>query len=299
MASALRKTAHLLTALSSSLPNSIKTPNPPIVYHPLDLSFPELHRVLGEMDEAFGEQLKDKVACIGLHGDYEAGLQFIRDGKLGTLRNAPSTQGLELNEALNIAASSAEAVIHPATLDKEERSPILSATSESQITPGVATSPLPSIITDDDVISSGGSWSPVEGDDSSHSFTWPTSLEDKAPRPLHLVFLGSSLGNFPRDGAVSFLRSLPLRQGNTLLLGLDGRPTPGKEGCRMVEIAYNDPAGHSRAFEEHGWDVVRSELGLKGDLGVDFVGRYNEALGEYSGQRRSSIHLFRPARGIL
>jgi hypothetical protein len=99
-------------------------------------------------------------------------------------------------------------------------------------------------------------------------------------RPLHLVFLGSSLGNFEREAAAPFLASLPLRQGDTLLLGLDGRPPPGPHGSKKVEVAYNDPAGHTRAFEEHGWDVVRQELGLQGDAGVEFVGRYNEELGK-------------------
>jgi uncharacterized SAM-dependent methyltransferase len=105
-------------------------------------------------------------------------------------------------------------------------------------------------------------------------------------RPLHLVFLGSSLGNFEREAAAPFLASLPLRQGDTLLLGLDGRPPPGPEGSKKVEVAYNDPAGHTRAFEEHGWDVVREELGLKGDAGVEFVGRYNEELGKSATRRR-------------
>ena len=50
-----------------------------------------------------------------------------------------------------------------------------------------------------------------------------------------------------------------------------------------VEVAYNDPAGHTKRFEEHGWDVVRAELGLEDD-GVEFVGRYNEVLGRFSHQ---------------
>ena len=49
-----------------------------------------------------------------------------------------------------------------------------------------------------------------------------------------------------------------------------------------MEVAYNDPAGYTRAFEEHGWKIVQRELGLEGDAGVEFVGRYNEVLGEIS-----------------
>lgn len=44
------------------------------------------------------------------------------------------------------------------------------------------------------------------------SISWP---------PLHLLFLGTTLGNFTRDEAVEFLKSLPLRpgRGDTLMLG--------------------------------------------------------------------------------
>ena len=237
------------------------------------------------MDAEFGDQLKDKVDCIGLHGDYEAGLQFIRDGKLTSLRDITLGRSSQLEEAIHSNSISPEPLLHLATPDKPEASPDLSATSDSQITPGVTGSPLPSAITDDDVTSSGGSWSPIEVANTQHLYTWNTSSESKGLRPLHLVFLGSSLGNFPREAAAPFLRSLPLHQGDTLLIGLDGRPVPGLEGRHKVEIAYNDPAGHTRAFEEHGWDVVRVELGLQRDAGVEFVGRYNEVTGELARQR--------------
>lgn len=287
---ALRKTAYFLTALSSSIHST--TSHPPITYHPLDLSYPELHRVLGEMDEAFGEQLKDKVACIGLHGDYEAGLQFIRDGKLGTLRETRE-QGLLLDLALGHEMIDAGRVQSMDTKPDSALYPTSSA-SDSLVTPGTQSSPLPSAITDDtpSVNSSGRSWSPI-GDATMPE--WSSPNESEPSRPLHLVFLGSSLGNFPRDAAPKFLRSLPLRPGDTLLLGLDGRPASGCEGARKVEIAYNDPAGHTRAFEEHGWDVVRAELGLKGDAGVEFIGRYNEVLGEYKGSPSNA----RSPRGVL
>lgn len=292
MSSALRKTAYLLTALSSSIPHPPKNSTPLITYHPLDLSFPELHRVLREMDEAFGEQLKGKVDCIGLHGDYEAGLQFIRDGKLATLREVTETPDLPL-EGVPYGTSDSilpKAILQPATpLSGSEACPTSSPTTDALIAPGPEMSPLPSAITDDDSsefrTGSGRSWSPVEGDVPEPFYTWNAPPESEDSRPLHLVFLGSSLGNFPRETAAPFLRSLPLRSGDTLLLGLDGRPAPGIAGRRKVEIAYNDPAGHTRAFEEHGWDVVRESLGLRGDAGVEFVGRYNEELGELAQQR--------------
>lgn len=218
------------------------------------------------MDENFGEQLKGRVDCIGLHGDYEAGLQFIRDGKLGSLHEASHEASLDFAASISPEYSAT----------KPEPSPQLS-TSDSLVTPGPESSPLPSAITDGSEISSGRIWSPL----GEAAVASSAVSEEEPTRPLHLVFLGSSLGNLPRDAAPAFLRSLPLRPGDTLLLGLDGRPAPGQVGRRKVEIAYNDPAGHTRAFEEHGWDVVRSELGLEGDAGVEFVGRYNEILGKH------------------
>ncbi|ORX33987.1 hypothetical protein BD324DRAFT_584223 [Kockovaella imperatae] len=236
-AGALRKTGHLLTALASTVPDGGES----ITYHPLDLSYRELERVLGEMNESFGSQLQGKVNCIGLHGDYEAGLQFIRDGKLPSLR-----QDLALSE--------------------------LTITDES---------------------ASGGTWSPMESEDPLPSS--PPTRSTESNRPRHFVFLGSSIGNFSRQSAGPFLASLPLRRGDTLLLGLDGRPTPGADGRRKLEHAYNDPAGYTKAFEEHGWQVVRRELGLKGDAGVEFVGRYNEIEGRHESYLKSrgdqTLHL--------
>lgn len=232
------------------------------------------------MDEAFGNELKGKVDCVGLHGDYEAGLQFIRDGKLGTLRQSSRGRGLQLADFRTDSRDTSE--VEPKVV---EGSPPSSISDSEVITPGPEESSVPSAITDTTCGSEfdgSGTWSPVDAD-----VVAPSLAErDEAPalkseRPLHIVFLGSSLGNFPREAAPSFLKSLPLRKGDTLLMGLDGRPALGYEGRRKVEIAYNDPAGHTRAFEEHGWDVVREQLGLENDAGVEFVGRYNETLGEY------------------
>lgn len=249
------------------------------------------------MDEAFGDSLKGKVECIGLHGDYEAGLQLIREGKLASLRgSSPSSSIADLN-------LESDALISPGAREKpSDQSPPFSPQSDKSdisdqlVTPHVDPSPLPSAITDgsdenhcgNDALSSSGTWSPISEDDTHMHAQRPThapppskhnTSTETSERPLHIVFLGSSLGNFERESAAPFLKSLPLRQGDTLLIGLDGRPAIGPEGRKKVEVAYNDPSGHTRAFEEHGWDVVRQELGLKEDPGVEFVGRYNEVLG--------------------
>ncbi|WVQ98171.1 hypothetical protein IAU59_005293 [Kwoniella sp. CBS 9459] len=315
-AGALRKTAHLLTALSSALPggsDDTSSNTASITYHALDLSYPELDRVLGEMDESFGHALKGKVDCVGLHGDYEAGLQLIREGKL---RNLTRSQGTSERDSLVSSDEAGMAIPHANGI--KEDSPLLSPESARIVTPHSDFTPLPGA-TEDSEITCGprsgnrsGSWSPASNDDStalngSHTKAHgahlyrsrtPSSAQNQnteATRPLHFVFLGSSLGNFDRESAAPFLKSLPLKKGDTLLIGLDGRPAPGPEGKKKVELAYNDPAGHTKAFEEHGWEVVRQELGLKDDQGVEFVGRYNEELGRHEAYFRSkdaqTIHL--------
>ena len=269
--SALRKTGHLLSALSSTVQQAQGVA--PITYHPLDLSFPELERVLGEMDETFGPQLKDKVECIGLHGDYEAGLQFIREDKLASLR-AASTQPLR-------TSSPVSKPIELVLSEHKPRNASPASTTGSEglvITPGPDSASVMSEVTatDESASVSGGTWSPVESEVLEHPPSTHSTENDLPLRPLHFVFLGSSIGNFSRDSAGPFLKSLPLRQGDTLLLGLDGRPELGEKGRKKVELAYNDPSGFTKAFEEHGWDVVRKELDLEGDAGMEFVGRYNE-----------------------
>lgn len=313
-AGALRKTAHLLTALASSLPDpppNASTLPPPITYHPLDLSYPELNRVLGEMHEAIGDKIEGKVACVGLHGDYEAGLQFIRDGKLAQIRKSFNDKPENFAEELFVTstASSAPQAIQTDNQTYQEDSPILSPSSIHLVTPQNAPCPLPAM--DPRIVQGGSSPNSYSSEPSDEhmpalkEISHPRSAAREAPaprinsypaeadRPLHFIFLGSSLGNFERPSAAPFLKSLPLRAGDTLLLGLDGRPTPGEEGNKKVEIAYNDPAGHTKRFEEHGWDIVKGELGVKGD--AEFVGRYNEELGRHEAyfrsKERQSIHL--------
>ncbi|KLT38504.1 hypothetical protein CC85DRAFT_289452 [Cutaneotrichosporon oleaginosum] len=258
-AGALRKTAHLLTALADTLP---PTDAAPITYHALDLSFPELDRVLGQMEEGYGAALEGRVACVGLHGDYNAGIKVVRSGTLADLTR-----------------SSEEAT--PSTPSDDAASAPGSPLSANLVTPAMEATDLPSIAGHDDL---------SIADEVDLKDTRAPAVETPAPtsdRPLHFMFLGSSLGNFAREEAAPFLKSLPLRQGDTLLLGLDGRPPNDPEGKKKVEIAYNDPSGYTKAFEEHGWDVARKELGLEPDDGIEFVGRYNEALGRHEAYYRS------------
>lgn len=255
------------------------------------------------MNDAFGDKFAGKVECIGLHGDYEAGLQFIRDGKLGDLQTidkrmlnneAAIEESPELSPEENLKVGDNDRLNLDSDAISPAGSPHPSATGHVHaVSASGEASPMLSAITDlssdmskldSQSPSASGTWSPIgetSTDEPNNASPTPalTQTRPQSSRPLHLVFLGSSLGNFARESAPGFLKSLPLRRGDTFLMGLDGRPPPGEEGKRKVEVAYNDPAGHTRAFEEHGWDVVRDEMGLNGDAGVEFVGRYNEELG--------------------
>jgi L-histidine Nalpha-methyltransferase / hercynylcysteine S-oxide synthase len=113
---------------------------------------------------------------------------------------------------------------------------------------------------------------------SSHSTdVTPPSTPDSAhmETPFHILFLGSSLGNFDRAGGSAFLLSLPLRagSGDTLLLGLDHDNDPKK-----IEVAYNDPAGHTRNFIMNGLKAAGQTLGnatMFDQEKWDYVSLYN------------------------
>lgn len=113
---------------------------------------------------------------------------------------------------------------------------------------------------------------------SEHTENTPPSTPGSDCSPFHLLFLGSSLGNFDRGEAVAFLKSLPLQPGscNTLLLGLDHN-----NGRKEIEAAYNDSRGVTRAFIMNGLSAAGRALGddtLFKTENWQYVGRYNEEL---------------------
>lgn len=55
-------------------------------------------------------------------------------------------------------------------------------------------------------------------------------------RATSIMWLGSSCGNYTREEAVDFLRNIEPREGDTMLIGIDGCA----DGPR-IETAYNDP----------------------------------------------------------
>ncbi len=76
--------------------------------------------------------------------------------------------------------------------------------------------------------------------------------------PLLVLFLGSTIGNFEREGGGDFLRSVrrQLRPGDSLLLGADlVKPV------ETLLLAYDDPAGVTAAFNLNLLARVNRELG--------------------------------------
>lgn len=116
---------------------------------------------------------------------------------------------------------------------------------------------------------------------SGHTENTPPSTPGSDRPPFHLLFLGSSLGNFDRGEDVSFLRSLPLQpgSGNTILLGLDH-----DNEAKKIEAAYNDSKGVTKAFIMNGLKVAGRAFGNENLFKVenwDYVGRYNGELRKF------------------
>ncbi len=108
--------------------------------------------------------------------------------------------------------------------------------------------------------------------------TTPPSTPGSERPPFHLLFLGSSLGNFTRGEDVAFLKSLPLQpgSGNTLLIGLDH----GHER-EKIEAAYNDCNGITKEFILNGLAAAGRALGdehLFSRENWEYVNKYNEEL---------------------
>lgn len=104
--------------------------------------------------------------------------------------------------------------------------------------------------------------------------TPPSTLDGSQP-PLHILFLGSSLGNFSRDGGTEFLRSLPLRpgSGDTLLLGMDH-----DNDKLLIEEAYNDRKGYTKRFIMNGLRAAGRALSdekLFDEEKWEYVNNYN------------------------
>ncbi|KAJ7149046.1 hypothetical protein C8R43DRAFT_1193699 [Mycena crocata] len=227
-AGALRKTSHILLALSR-LVKEKRAGVPPVTYYALDLEERELQRTLAEIALSdVGKSLQDKVETRGLCATYDQGLKFAESGGL-------HTQSSRLSRAF----------VSPGSLNFDTRD----------------TSPM-----------SGSS-----GSGSSDAATSPPSTPDDISPPMHLMFLGSSLGNFSRADGADFLRSLPLRpgSGDTLLIGMDH-----DNGKAMIEAAYHDHRGYTKKFIMNGLKCAGKALGdenLFDEENWEYVNNYDVA----------------------
>lgn len=113
------------------------------------------------------------------------------------------------------------------------------------------------------------------------------------PDPLLVLFLGSNIGNFEPDEARKFLRAIRrvLRPKDALLLGADLKKDPA-----VLEAAYNDPLGVTRAFIVNELEHINRELDANFDLwAFGLRSFYNEEVGRVEvyleSLRAQTVHL--------
>ncbi|KZT44446.1 hypothetical protein SISSUDRAFT_1038961 [Sistotremastrum suecicum HHB10207 ss-3] len=255
-AGALRKTSHILRALADSVPiHDVSKHAPPITYYALDLEERELDRTLKLTSEHLGAELDGKVDTRGMLGTYDAGLKFVEDGGLdhlfmmGPPELEPSTHSISPLPRGRPMSRATTSSASSSSSRSMPRTPSLSHLSEPST---------PSTV-------------PIEC----------------SPVPLHLLFLGSSLGNFSRAEAAAFLKSLPLRPGSqdTLLLGLDH-----DNGKEMIERAYDDRQGITRDFILNGLKGAGRALGNEDLFGSEWAYHsfYNEVEKRHEAYYRST-----------
>jgi L-histidine Nalpha-methyltransferase len=89
------------------------------------------------------------------------------------------------------------------------------------------------------------------------------ALPELGPKPALVLFLGSNIGNFEPAEALQFLKAIRrvLRPGDALLLGADL-----KKDRAMLEAAYNDSLGVTRAFIVNELERINRELNANFDL---------------------------------
>ena len=103
------------------------------------------------------------------------------------------------------------------------------------------------------------------------------SLPELGPNPVLVLFLGSNIGNFEPSEARNFLQAIRrvLRPQDVLLLGADL-----KKDRQMLEAAYNDKLGITRAFIVNELERINRELDANFDLwAFGLRSFYNESLG--------------------
>lgn len=77
--------------------------------------------------------------------------------------------------------------------------------------------------------------------------------------PIYYLFLGGNIGSFYRGDDSQFLRAIPLRPGDKILLAVGHIHERSN-----LHTAYNDPNGYSKAFAMNGLNVAGNVLGSPG-----------------------------------
>jgi hypothetical protein len=202
----------------------LKSNPAPVTYYALDLEEGELKRTLGEITASnTGKDLAGRVDIKGICGTYSDGIAFVKSGGLTQQPNI----SLGMDGLCQIERSSSN--------DRQWASELFRSNTSSEFRPG-----------DEDGIFKHSGDTPMSS---------PLSPQISQP-PLHIMFLGSSIGNFNREDAAKFIRSLPLRPGDTLVLGLDH-----DNEKELVEEAYNDRKGYTARFIMNALRVAGQTLG--------------------------------------
>jgi dimethylhistidine N-methyltransferase len=103
------------------------------------------------------------------------------------------------------------------------------------------------------------------------------ALKPAKQGPVLMLFLGSNIGNFEKQAAADFLRAIRrvLSPGDALLVGADL-----KKDRRVLEAAYNDSLGVTRAFIVNQLARINREFGANFDLrGFELISVYDESVG--------------------
>jgi L-histidine N-alpha-methyltransferase len=106
-------------------------------------------------------------------------------------------------------------------------------------------------------------------------FTDAFALPGGLPAPALHAFLGSTIGNFAPDDAVSLLRRVRSRMhdGDRFLVGVDLR-----KDAAVIEAAYNDAAGVTARFNLNMLRVVNAQAGTDFDVDAwEHRAWYNDA----------------------
>ncbi|AXG73892.1 hypothetical protein DVK85_06410 [Flavobacterium arcticum] len=100
----------------------------------------------------------------------------------------------------------------------------------------------------------------------------------KSSTPNLFLFLGGNIGNYPREDALDLLKKFNagMKTGDMLLMGMDLKKNP-----RIIQKAYDDPHGITKAFNMNLLSRINSELDADIKLDqFDFYSNYSPKNGQ-------------------